>query len=81
MNTVLIIGSIFLALYFFDKIFLWLEKHRWLYYRNKKSDVGVLGSTLEQMNSFVNPAVRHTIEMKQNQVKIERHTADDDKKD
>lgn len=65
-------------LYCLHKICLWLEKHGYLYYMNKKADTGFLASTLEMINGVLNPAVKHTIEMKQNQVTVDKQKAEDD---
>jgi hypothetical protein len=76
MKTFLIIGSICLAIYFFDKICLWLEKQGWLYYRNKKAESGIIGNALLELHSLLNPGTRHVIEVKQNAVKQKRNEAD-----
>ena len=62
--------AILVGLYLLDRLCLWLEAKGWLYYRHHQSQGGFLGSTLLELNSFLHPSVRHTIEMKQNQVQF-----------
>lgn len=65
MNLTVII-SICIAFYLLHRLCLWLEQKGWLYYRHRKAESGIVGSTLQELNSLLNPSVRHTIEMKQN---------------
>lgn len=66
------------SLYCLHKLCLWLERHGYLYYMNKKADTGFIAGTLEMINGVLNPAVKHTIEMKQNQATVEKQKAEDD---
>lgn len=74
--TIMFMISIFI--YGLHTICLWLEKNGYLYYINKKSDAGFLSGTLETVNSMLNPAVKHTIEMKQNHATVEKQKINDD---
>jgi len=65
------------ALYFMDKLFLWLENKGWLYYRHRKAQKGIMGNALLELNSFLQPSARHTIEMKQKQVIVKQSEAGD----
>ena len=60
------------AFYLFDKVCLWLEQKGWLYYRHSKPQKGIIGNALLELNSFLHPSVRHTIEMKQKQVVVKK---------
>lgn len=77
-KIIIIILTASAIIYCFHKICLWLEKRGYLYYMNKKADTGFLASTLEVINGVLNPAVKHTIEMKQNQVTVDKQKAEDD---
>lgn len=76
MITIIIVISIFLGLYLIDRICLWLEAKGWLYYRHHQPPGGFVGNALLELNSLFQPSIRHTIEMKQNQVKYKRSEAD-----
>jgi len=75
MIKALIIIAIILGFYLLHRLCLWLEANGWIYYINKKAENGTLGSTLQELNALLNPSVRHTIEMKQNQVVVRRNEA------
>ena len=77
-KIIIIIFAACVIIYCLHRLCLWLEKNGWIYYINKKSESGFLAGTLEQMNSLLNPAVKHTIEMKQNQTTVEKQKAQDD---
>ncbi|MCJ8278113.1 MAG: hypothetical protein HRT44_12260 [Bdellovibrionales bacterium] len=44
-------------------LFLWMESKGWIYYKNKPSGSGV-GNALQELNSFMNPAVKEVLERK-----------------
>lgn len=67
---------IFIGLYLFDKICLWVEDHGFLYYRRKKSNGSSVGHALLELQRFLNPSARHTIEMKQSTVKFKISNSD-----
>ena len=76
MRLVLLIITIALALYLFDKICLWLEYKGWLYYRNEKPKPGALGSALQELNAHLSPSTRHVVETKQNKARFKKSEAD-----
>jgi hypothetical protein len=76
MKIIISLLAIGLALFLIDRICLWLEAKGWLYYRHHKSQGGFIGSALLELNSFLQPSVRYTIEMKQNQVQYRRSETD-----
>lgn len=59
--------------YLLHRLFLWLEKNGHMFYLNRKPDIGIVGGALEELNGFLNPGVRHTIEMKRTEAKIEQN--------
>ena len=65
MNVLLNVLLSCVAFYFIDRICLWLEERGWLYYRCRKPEGGVIGNALLELQSFLNPGTRNTIEMKQ----------------
>jgi hypothetical protein len=67
---------VFISLYIVHQLCLWLEKKGCLYYRHKKSKGSMLGSGLQELNAFLNPAGRQTIEMKQKQAIHKRSEED-----
>ena len=52
------------------------QQKGWLYYRHKKAQTGVIGSALQELNAVLQPSSRHTIEMKQNEVRFKRSESD-----
>ncbi len=73
--------TIFLVLYFFNKLCLWLERKGWIYYRHKKPQGGIMGNALLELQAFLNPSARYAVEVKQNKISQQRETKDgvDDK--
>ena len=66
MKIFLIIIAIFIGLYLIDKIGLWLEQKGWLYYRRTKRKGAAIGTAMMELQTFLNPSARYTIEEKQN---------------
>ena len=62
-----IILGILCALFLLDRLGLWLEHKGWLYYRRRKPESGILGNTLQELNTLLVPSSRHVIEAKQNE--------------
>lgn len=75
-HTIMIIVLSLAGIYLFDKFCLWAERKGYLFYRQKKSEGSAIGSALLELQGFLNPAARHTIEMRQNVVKHKRSEAD-----
>ena len=44
-------------------LFLWMETRGWIYYKTRPSSSG-LGNALQELNSFMNPAVKEVLERK-----------------
>lgn len=78
LKTIVIVLLIAASVYFFHQLCLWLESMGYLYYKNKKANTGFLASTLEDINGMLNPAVKHTIEMKQKIATVDKLKAGDD---
>ncbi|MBI2786846.1 MAG: hypothetical protein HYX60_11330 [Legionella longbeachae] len=76
MNLFTFTIEIIFALFLLDKFGLWLERKGWLYYRHEKSQGGVCGSVLQELNALLTPNNRHVIEMKHNQAKYKKSEAD-----
>lgn len=75
----MIIISILGGMYLFDRFFLWLEEHGWIYWRKKKPDFrGGIGNALQELSSMLAPGSRYTIEAKQTRIK-KSDQSDDDK--
>ncbi len=68
--------GVFLLFVLLDKLGLWLESKGWLYYRKRKSNSSILGSSLQELNAIFMPSNRHVIEAKQNKVAYKKHEAD-----
>src|SRR6516225_7829084 len=56
--------AIVAALYGLDRLGLWLEDRGWLYYRRKKPTSGSM-SSLVAMQQFVEPSIKHVVEVRQ----------------
>lgn len=70
--TIMLIILILAGIYLFDQFCLWAERKGYLFYRHKKSEGNTIGSALLELQGFLDPAARHTIEMHQNVVKHKR---------
>ena len=44
-------------------LFLWMDDRGWIFYKTKPSGSG-LGNALQELNSFMNPAVKEVLERK-----------------
>jgi hypothetical protein len=53
-----------IAIFWFDRFCLWLEDRGWLYYRNKKPTSSA-GSVFVAMQQFIEPKVKHVVQVKQ----------------
>lgn len=76
MGIFVTIVSIIVLMFILDRIFLWLERKGWLYYRYNKPQGGVIGNALLELHAFLNPSARNTIEMKQNKIRFKKHESD-----
>ncbi len=56
MYIVLWIGLGILALFAFDQIALWAERHGWIPYRKGKPGKGGIGAVIDGIESSLNPA-------------------------
>jgi hypothetical protein len=73
-----IVLAVVAALYGLHRLGLWLEQRGWLYYRKKRPDGGA-ATCLVPLHQFVEPAVRHVVEVKhgaQNRARRERLLAE-----
>ncbi len=57
--------GIVLMLFAFDRLLLWMEKRGWVYYRTKRGSGGAASGVLTSMQQFVEPQIRHVIELKE----------------
>jgi hypothetical protein len=76
MMTIIKVIAILLGLYLIDRVCLWLEVKGWLYYRKHKPLGGFLGNALLCLSCFMDPSIRHTIKVKQNQAQHKQCEAD-----
>jgi hypothetical protein len=66
------------ALIGLDRLFLWMEEKGWVYYRKKKSSVG-MGDIFLSGNAF-DPGAKHLQEARQEKTQEEEEDGDDDDK-
>jgi hypothetical protein len=66
------------ALIALDRLFLWMEEKGWVYYRKKKSSVG-MGDIFLGGNVF-DPGAKHLQEARQEKTQEEEEDGDDDDK-
>ena len=69
METTLLIGGGILmigtALYLLDRLLLWMERRGWVYWRKTKRTTGPgMGNALLEIQSLVEPAARHVLEIR-----------------
>ena len=60
----LIVLGLFAAFFWLDRFCLWLEDRGWLYYRRKKPS-GSAASAWVAMQQFVEPGVKHVVQIRQ----------------
>jgi hypothetical protein len=70
MGTVLLVAGAILAigaaLYLFDRLLLWMERKGWVYWRKTKRPTGPgVGNALLEIQTLVEPAARHVLELRQ----------------
>jgi predicted transcriptional regulator len=53
--------GIAVVLFCLDRLCLFLERHRWIYYRRTKPKSGAVGSMFLEMQSFIDPTAKHVI--------------------
>jgi hypothetical protein len=66
------------ALIGLDRLFLWMEEKGWVYYRKKKSSLG-MGDIFLGGNVF-DPGTKHLMEARQEKTQEEEEDGDDDDK-
>lgn len=71
-KTLIIILLLLLLIYFAHKLFLWMERKGWLYYKNQKSPGGFVGNALLEIHSFFVPSANNVVEVKQNKATVEK---------
>ena len=54
-----------IALFCLDRLFLYLERRGWIYYRRRKPSGGAIGDVFLEMQSFVQPSIRNVVEHRQ----------------
>ena len=70
-----IVVGLFVALFWLDRFCLWLEDRGWLYYRRKKPSSSA-ASAWVAMQQFIEPGVKHVVQIKQ-----ERRSEEDEEAD
>ena len=63
--------AIAVALFCLDRLCLYLERHRWIYYRHTKPKSGAVGSMFLEIQSFVDPSAKHVIEHRKEEEETE----------
>jgi hypothetical protein len=62
-GAILVIGA---ALYLLDRLLLWMERRGWVYWRKTKRSTGPgVGNALLEIQTLVEPAARHVLELRQ----------------
>ena len=59
------------GLFCLDRLCLYLERHRWIYYRRTKAPPGAVGSVFLGMQSFFEPSTKHVIEHRKEEEEAE----------
>lgn len=77
MKILIILFIIITVIFLADQVGLWLERKGHLYYRRNKPKSGAIGSTLLELNAQLSPSNRHIVEMKQNEVRLQKSEAAD----
>jgi hypothetical protein len=63
--------GIAVVLFCLDRLCLYLERHRWIYYRRTKPKSGAVGSMFLEMQSFIDPSAKHVIKHREEEEKTE----------
>ena len=63
--------GIAVGLFCLDRLCLYLERHRWIYYRRTKPTRGAVGSMFLEMQSFIDPSTKHVIEHRKEEEETE----------
>lgn len=67
-TVLLVAGAILLigvALYVLDRLLLWMERRGWVYWRKTKRRTGPgVGNALLEIQTLVEPAARHALELR-----------------
>ena len=66
-----------IALFALDRLFLWLERKGWLYWRKTKRRPGAMGDILTGFG-FTDPGTRYLEEARREQVQEDEEDGDDD---
>jgi predicted transcriptional regulator len=63
--------GIAVVLFCLDRLCLYLERHRWIYYRRTKPKSGAVSSMFLEMQSFIDPTAKHVIEHREEEQEAE----------
>ena len=58
-----------LALLAFDRLFLWMERRGWIYYRKKSSSPRSVGGAFLEIQSLLEPSKKYVIEIEKEEKK------------
>jgi hypothetical protein len=64
--------GVMIALLALDRLGLWMECRGWMYYRHRRPEPGATDSTMQQMQSFIQPEIREVIEAQEQEKSQEK---------
>ena len=76
MKISLWIAAAGLILFLLDKLFLWMERRGWIYYRKKKPSRSSLGNAFLEVQSFLEPSKKIMVEVKKDEKKEQAESGD-----
>jgi len=76
MKILLWIAAGGLLLFLLDKLFLWMERKGWIYYRKKKPNRSSLGNAFLEIQSFLEPSKKIMVEVKKDEKKEQEESGD-----
>jgi hypothetical protein len=68
MEKVLYLTLAAVALFLIDRLGLWLEDRGYIYYRKKSGSASAMGNAFLEIQSMVDPAAKHVLEMRQDEI-------------
>ena len=57
------------ALWLLDRVLLWMESRGWIYWRRKQPSASSLGTAVLEVQSLLEPAKQHVVQVKREQRK------------
>lgn len=57
-------AAVVAAVLVLDRVLLWMERRGWIFYRHRRAAPGTLGSALVELESLMQPARQHVVDVR-----------------